>query len=158
MINPIKNEKEALNLINSTNHNELISLLGKVTGELFWYKRKANFSKTSNLRAALLCKMLKLGKKRLNSKNVPLEINANGVRIDRESTHFSAQVYQELLFQNSNWRIFLSLDSFHIYWINTEEFKIVCYVEGDIIKYTALNKEMLKAETKNILDWYKFNE
>jgi hypothetical protein len=146
------------NWVPKMNQNQLLDLLSNIYGQILWTTKCDSCNPVSLMKVSKLQTLAVHFLTILNSQSIPLQINTNGVRIDRKFTELSAEHYGKLLTDTGNWSLFLYIDSFHCYWINQSSLKIICYCEGDVITRSALNNDMLEAELISISQWHKENK
>jgi hypothetical protein len=136
-------------LVKSLNQNQIKSLLANLYSNILWREKNTSLVQVSSLkRFARFCNNL------LDNQLIPLELNANGLIIEREFTNFTLNKYEEFFNQKNKWNCLLRVNSFKCYWIDYKSMKILCFCEGDLITRTATNIDMLKLEIESILKWH----
>ena len=89
------NEIQAKKLINTYDHNQLQQLFNEILSQIFWFKKKASFSCVTKAQVAFFKKMILFIKNKLKEPCCPVEINENGLRIDRSFTMLTMYEYKK---------------------------------------------------------------
>jgi hypothetical protein len=136
------------------NANGLIKESEFIDFSFFWREKNASISETTKLQVSALKRLALFCSDLLDNQLIPLELNANGLIIEREFTNFTLNKYEEFFNQKNKWNCLLRVNSFKCYWIDYKSMKILCFCEGDLITRTATNIDMLKLEIESILKWH----
>lgn len=144
-------------IVSKMNQNQVQDLLSALYGQILWSKSRTTLSRLALKQLTVFQEAVRYVVTFLKTANVPLEMNANGIRIDRSYSELSVEHFGQSLLTTGNWYVFKIVDSSHCYWFSQSNLKIICYCEGDIITRTAINNEMLCMEMTAITKWHKEN-
>lgn len=135
----------------------LLDLVTKLYSQIIWFKNTNSSNQISSCEFTSMKSLVRYLVTKLDSKNIPVEINANGMQIIRLTTDLSLQQYGDSLISTGNWSLFLRTDCLHYYWVDSSSLKIISYFRGDVVIRTALHDEMLTTELNLIVTWHRNN-
>lgn len=136
------------NSLSTLNYNQLVTVIGKVEGCLFWYKKGTGWYST--LFIAQAKRIAKQAKKIIKQHRYQIELSNEGSEMVRSHTLYSSLSYYDRSLMKKGFEHVPGGDNYVCYFKNEFKKEIVGYCEGDITHYHCYDADTFHSELESI--------